>query len=86
LSDPVKLGLIASLSRPGGNATGVYLFIGALDPKKLGLLREVVQQATLFSALLNPSVDDFQIRLAGVQEAARTVGQPNANSTPRSPK
>jgi putative tryptophan/tyrosine transport system substrate-binding protein len=74
-SDPVKLGLIASLSRPGGNATGVYLFIGALDPKKLGLLREVVPQATLVGALLNPSVDDFQTRLTGVQEGARSVGQ-----------
>jgi putative tryptophan/tyrosine transport system substrate-binding protein len=74
-SDPVKLGLIASLSRPGGNATGVYLFIGALDPKKLGLLREVVPQATLVGALLNPSVDDFQTRLTGVQEGVRSVGQ-----------
>jgi putative tryptophan/tyrosine transport system substrate-binding protein len=73
--DPVKLGLVASLSRPGGNATGVHLFIGALDPKKLGLLREVVPQVTLVGALLNPNTEDFQIRLAGVQEAARTVGQ-----------
>jgi putative ABC transport system substrate-binding protein len=74
-SDPVKLGLVASLSRPGGNATGVYLFIGALDPKKLGLLRELVPQGTLVGALLNPNTEDFQIRLAGVQDAARTVGQ-----------
>jgi putative tryptophan/tyrosine transport system substrate-binding protein len=74
-SDPVKLGLVASLSRPGGNATGVYLFIGALDPKKLGLLRELVPQATLVGALLNPNTEDFQIRSAGVQEAARAVGQ-----------
>jgi putative ABC transport system substrate-binding protein len=49
-SDPVKRGLVASLSRPGGNATGVYLVIGALDPKKLGLLRELVPQATLVGA------------------------------------
>jgi putative tryptophan/tyrosine transport system substrate-binding protein len=74
-SDPVKLGLVASLSRPGGNATGVYLFIGALDPKKLGLLRELVPQASLVGALLNPNIEDFQTRLAGVQDAARTVGQ-----------
>jgi putative ABC transport system substrate-binding protein len=74
-SDPVKRGLVASLSRPGGNATGVYLVIGALDPKKLGLLRELVPQATLVGALLNPNTEDFQIRSAGVQEAARTVGQ-----------
>jgi putative ABC transport system substrate-binding protein len=74
-ADPVKVGLVASLSRPGGNMTGVHLFIGALDPKKLGLLREVAPQATLLGALLNPNVDDFQIRLADVQQAARTVGQ-----------
>jgi putative tryptophan/tyrosine transport system substrate-binding protein len=74
-SDPVKLGLVASLSRPGGNATGVYLFIGALDPKKLGLLRELVPQATMVGVLLNPSVEDFQARLAGTQDAARIVGQ-----------
>jgi len=74
-SDPVKMGLVASLSRPGGNATGVYLFIGALDPKKLGLLRELVPQATLVGALLNPNTEDFQIRSASVQEAARALGQ-----------
>jgi putative tryptophan/tyrosine transport system substrate-binding protein len=74
-SDPVKMGLVASLSRPGGNATGVHLFIGALDPKKLGLLRELVPQAAMVGALLNPSVEDFQARLAGVQDAGRTVGQ-----------
>jgi ABC-type uncharacterized transport system substrate-binding protein len=74
-ADPVKVGLVASLSRPGGNMTGVHLFIGALDPKKLGLLRELAPQATLLGALLNPNVDDFQIRLADVQEATRTVGQ-----------
>jgi hypothetical protein len=53
----------------------VHIFIGALDPKKLGLLREVAPHATLVGALLNPNVEDFQIRLADVQEAARTVGQ-----------
>jgi ABC-type uncharacterized transport system substrate-binding protein len=74
-ADPVKVGLVAGLSRPGGNVTGVHVFIGTLDPKKLGLLRELAPQATLLGALLNPNVDDFQIRLADVQEAARTVGQ-----------
>ena len=74
-TDPVRVGLVASLSRPGGNVTGVYLLIGALDPKKLGLLRELVPQATVVGVLLNPNLEDFQPRLAGVQEAARTVGQ-----------
>jgi putative ABC transport system substrate-binding protein len=73
--DPVKLGLVASLSRPGGNVTGVHLFLGVLEPKKLGLLREVAPQVTLVGALLNPNVGDFQTRLADVQEAARAAGQ-----------
>jgi putative ABC transport system substrate-binding protein len=55
--------------------TGVHLLIGALDPKKLGLLRELTPQATLLGVLLNPNIEDFQIRLADVQEAARTAGQ-----------
>src|SRR5262245_23344561 len=73
--DPVRLGLVASLSRPGGNVTGVHLLIGALDPKKLGLLRELVPHATKIGALLNPAVADFQVRLDDVNEAARAIGQ-----------
>jgi ABC-type uncharacterized transport system substrate-binding protein len=44
-ADPVKVGLIASLNRPSGNESGVHLLIGALDPKKLGLLRELTPRA-----------------------------------------
>jgi len=73
-ADPIRVGLVPSLSRPGGNATGVHLLTGALDPKKLGLLRELAPQATLVGVLLNPNVEDFQFRVADVQEAARTVG------------
>ena len=73
-ADPIKVGLVPSLSRPAGNATGVHLLIGALDPKKLGLLRELAPHATLVGVLLNPNVEDFQFRVADVQEAARTVG------------
>jgi ABC-type uncharacterized transport system substrate-binding protein len=73
-ADPIKVGLVPSLNRPGGNATGVHLLIGALDPKKLGLLRELAPQATLVGVLLNPNVEDFQFRVADVQEAARAVG------------
>jgi ABC-type uncharacterized transport system substrate-binding protein len=73
-ADPVKVGLVPSLSRPGGNATGVHMLTGGLDPKKLGLLRELAPHATLVGVLLNPNVEDFQFRVADVQEAARTVG------------
>jgi putative tryptophan/tyrosine transport system substrate-binding protein len=73
-ADPIKVGLVHSLSRQGGNATGVHLLTGALDPKRLGLLRELAPEATLVGVLLNPNVEDFQFRVADVQEAARTVG------------
>jgi putative tryptophan/tyrosine transport system substrate-binding protein len=74
--DPVKLGLVASLSRPGGNATGVNVLIGALDSKKLGLLREMVPKATVFGVLENPETPSIKDRLTAIKEAARSVGQP----------
>jgi putative ABC transport system substrate-binding protein len=73
--DPVKLGLVASLSRPGGNVTGVHLFLSLLDPKKLGLLRELVPQASVIAVLLNPNAADIQARLADVHEAAHAARQ-----------
>ena len=73
--DPVKLGLVASLSRPGGNVTGVHLFLSLLDPKKLGLLRELVPKASVIAVLLNPNAADIQARLADVHEAAHAARQ-----------
>jgi putative ABC transport system substrate-binding protein len=74
--DPVTLGLVASLSHPGGNATGVNVFIGALDSKKLGLLRDMVPKAAVIGVLENPESPSIQDRLTAIQEAARSVGQP----------
>jgi putative ABC transport system substrate-binding protein len=73
--DPITSGLVASLNRPGGNATGVYVFQQALEGKRLALLHELVPAAALVAALLNPTNANFQTQLRGVQEAARTIGQ-----------
>ena len=73
--DPVKLGLVMSYSRPGGNLTGVALLIDVLSGKRLGLLREIVPDAALIAVLLNPTWPTFDTQLNDVQEAARAVGQ-----------
>jgi putative ABC transport system substrate-binding protein len=72
--DPVASGLVMSLNRPGGNATGVYIFQQVLEGKRLGLLHELVPAAALIAVLLNPTNANFQSQLRGVQEAARATG------------
>jgi putative ABC transport system substrate-binding protein len=72
-SDPVKSGVVASLSRPGGNITGVYFFSNDLVMKRLGLLHELVPRATVIALLVNPNVtanDQVQDTL----DAARALG------------
>src|SRR5262245_8366872 len=53
-SDPVRIGLVASLNRPGGNVTGVSYFAGVLGAKRLDLLRQVVPRAQILGMLVNP--------------------------------
>jgi putative tryptophan/tyrosine transport system substrate-binding protein len=71
--DPVKHGLAASLNRPGGNATGVSLLITSVETKFLGLLHELVPQATTVGFLLNPSLPQSGSQISDVREAARTL-------------
>jgi putative ABC transport system substrate-binding protein len=73
-ADPVALGLIASLSHPGGNATGVSIVMDDLETKRLGLLREVVPEARAIVALLNPKNPTFETQSKDVRESARTMG------------
>jgi putative ABC transport system substrate-binding protein len=73
-ADPVKSGLVESFNRPGGNVTGVYLFLTGLEAKKLGLLRQLVPQADVIAVLLNSARPDTDAQLKDIQEAARAVG------------
>ena len=71
--DPVKLGLVASLSRPGGNATGITNIATSLTGKRLQLLRELLPGATRIAYLLNPKFPDANASVKEVQAAARTT-------------
>jgi ABC-type uncharacterized transport system substrate-binding protein len=62
-TDPVQEGLVASLNRPGGNATGVNVLLTAMEGKRLGLLRELVPNAALIAVLLNPGLPAFDGQL-----------------------
>jgi putative tryptophan/tyrosine transport system substrate-binding protein len=73
--DPVGEGLVASLNRPGGNATGVNPLLTAVEGKRLGLLRELVPSAARTAVLLNPALPPFAAQLKDVEDAARAAGQ-----------
>jgi putative ABC transport system substrate-binding protein len=72
--DPVKSGLVASLNRPGGNTTGVSFLVTELEPKRLGLLHELVPKVDLIAVLLNPNGLAFENQSREIDAAARALG------------
>jgi putative ABC transport system substrate-binding protein len=74
-SDPVKLGLVGSLNRPGGNVTGVSYLTQELGPKRLGLLRELMPAGADVFVLVNPKSPVTEAALQDMQAAASAVGQ-----------
>ena len=73
--DPVKLGLVASLNRPGGNVTGIVLLTSLMDAKRLGLLREMIPNATLIAVLMNPRGAFIADQTENIRAGAHSVGQ-----------
>src|SRR5262249_57422761 len=86
--DPVKLGLVANLARPGGNATGINFFVVEAVPKRLGLLRDLVPGAARIAVMINPSnVATAETTLRAVQKAAGDFGlQIQVLNAPNSPR
>ncbi len=74
-ADPVKFGLVASLSRPGGNVTGVSVLVNALLGKRLELLRELVPTARSVGFVVNPKNPNAESDTRDVQAAARALGE-----------
>ena len=73
-SDPVAAGLVDSFNRPGGNATGYTLLTNEIEPKRLGLLHELVPDAALIGALLNPNFPPAARQLREIEDAAPKIG------------
>jgi putative ABC transport system substrate-binding protein len=73
-SDPVALGLVASLNRPGANVTGIANLVGELSAKQMQLLHELLPNAALFGVLADPAFPGIQSNIAALQVAAHTLG------------
>jgi putative tryptophan/tyrosine transport system substrate-binding protein len=73
-SDPVKVGLVASFNRPGGNVSGVHLLLLGMGAKRLGLLHELVPAANPIGVLTNPNFPDAHTQLRDLENAAESLG------------
>jgi len=72
--DPVRVGLVASLNKPGGNLTGLSVFSNRLGSKRLGLLHEMVPTASPIAILVNPTNPEAEDELKDIQDTARSLG------------
>jgi putative ABC transport system substrate-binding protein len=72
--DPVKQGLVASLNRPGGNATGITVFSASLTAKRLDMFRELVPKAKVFGVLVNPTAEQAPEQIQDAENSARSLG------------
>jgi putative ABC transport system substrate-binding protein len=85
--DPVDMGLVASLNRPGGNVTGATFLTATLGAKRLGLLRDLAPGAEVIALLADPDKPVGRVQIRDAQEAARALGQSlvvlNGNSDER---
>jgi putative ABC transport system substrate-binding protein len=73
-TDPIKTGIVSSLNRPSGNVTGATFFANELAAKRLGLLHELLPQATLIGVLMNQNFPDAADQLKEIQDAAKALG------------
>ena len=73
-TDPVKLGIVASYNRPGGNLTGLHIFTTTLEAKRLNLIHELIPHDALIGILQNPKLPFAQDQLAQIQDAANGLG------------
>jgi putative ABC transport system substrate-binding protein len=72
--DPIPLGLVASFNRPGGNATGIYFLIAALEGKRVEFLHEVVPKAGTIALLVDPNFPSAATQTLAMRQAARSLG------------
>jgi putative ABC transport system substrate-binding protein len=73
--DPVSLGLVASFNRPGGNVTGITVLSNTMEPKRLGLLRELAPSVEVIGMLVNPNFPPVTRQVQEIEDAARRVNQ-----------
>ena len=72
--DPVKAGLVASYSRPGGNATGINLLTTTMEPKRVGILHDLMPQASTIAVLVDPRFPTAGMQSRDIEEAAHAIG------------